>query len=406
MMERDAGVYVAWDEDFGRYDFGPGHPMHPMRLELTARLCEELGLFARDGVSVHGAGVAADQVLLSVHSADYLDAVRAADAARTADPDYRPGPELVRRYGIGTDDVPAFAGMHDASARLVQGSVLAAEAILGGEAGRAVNFGGGMHHAGRGRASGFCVYNDVAAAIARLLDGGIRRVAYIDTDAHHGDGVESIFWDDPRVLTVSLHETGRTLFPGTGFPGDIGGVGAEGSAVNVALPARCDDAGWLRAFDGVVPPLMRAFEPEVIVSQHGCDGHLDDPLTHLRLSVDAMRESALRIAGLADLHAGGRWLALGGGGYEILGVVPRVWSHLLAIASGRPIAAGEPVPESWREYAARRTGRVAPATMGDGVDPAFVPWSAGVDPHNELDRAVMATRRAVFGLHGLDPYYD
>ena len=157
---------------------------------------------------------------------------------------------------------------------------------------RAVNFGGGMHHASRDRASGFCIYNDAALAVQRLLDGGVRRVAYVDVDAHHGDGTQSIFWDDPRVLTISLHESGLTLFPGTGFANEIGGPNAQGSAVNVALPAGTGDAGWLRAFHAVVPQLIGAFEPEVIVSQHGCDSHRLDPLTHLNISVDGQREAA------------------------------------------------------------------------------------------------------------------
>ena len=238
--------------------------------------------------------------------------------------------------------------MHEASARLAGGSLLAAAAILDGTAVRAVNFGGGMHHAARERASGFCIYNDAALAIQRLLDGGVQRVVYIDIDAHHGDGTQSIFWDDPRVLTISLHETGLTLFPGTGYANEIGGPNAQGSAVNVALPAGTGDGGWLRAFHAVVPQLVGAFEPEVIVSQHGCDSHRLDPLTHLNISVDGQREAATAIGNLAARYCDNRWISTGGGGYNVVTVVPRSWSHLIAIAAGRPVPLRTPVPEDWR----------------------------------------------------------
>ena len=234
--------------------------------------------------------------------------------------------------------------MHEASARLAGGSLLAAAAILDGSAVRAVNFGGGMHHAARDRASGFCIYNDVALAIQKLLDGGVQRVAYIDVDAHHGDGTQNIFWDDPRVLTISLHETGLTLFPGTGFANEIGGPNAQGTAVNVALPAGTGDAGWLRAFHAVVPQLIGAFEPEVIVSQHGCDSHRLDPLSHLNISVDGQREAATAIAGLAARYCDNRWIATGGGGYNVITVVPRSWTHLIGDRGRPPRPAPHPGP--------------------------------------------------------------
>ena len=286
---------VVWDSAMTAYNFGHSHPMAPERMELTARLARSLGLLELGHVSVAAPLVATDEELGTVHSAEYIAAVRRV----SADPD---APDLER--GLGTEDDPAFAGMHEASARLAGGSLLAAAAILDGSAVRAVNFGGGMHHAARERASGFCIYNDAALAIQRLLDGGVQRVAYVDVDAHHGDGTQSIFWDDPRVLTISLHETGLTLFPGTGFANEIGGPNAQGSAVNVALPAGTGDAGWLRAFHAVVPQLIGAFEPEVIVSQHGCDSHRLDPLTHLNISVDGQREAAKKIC-LARFEAFG-----------------------------------------------------------------------------------------------------
>ena len=225
---------VIWDQSFTGYNFGADHPMNPLRLDLTARLCEELGLFSDEGVEVVNPAVPGDELLLTVHDADYVAAVRAASVDPAA-------ADLSR--GLGTEDDPAFVGMHEASARIAAGSVDVARAVWEGRAAHGVNFCGGLHHAMPGNASGFCIYNDAAIAIQWLLDHGAQKVAYVDVDVHHGDGVERMFWDDPRVLTISLHESGRMLFPGTGFPADTGGPGAEGTAVNVALPPGTGDAG-------------------------------------------------------------------------------------------------------------------------------------------------------------------
>lgn len=379
------------------YNFGPNHPMSPKRLDLTSGLARELGILGLPQVKVLGAHVASDDELATVHTRDYISAVRrVGDDPTLTDPG----------RGLGTEDDPVFAGMHEAGARLAGGSLRAAEALISGATPRAVNFGGGMHHAFADKASGFCIYNDTALAIQRLLDSGMSKVAYIDIDAHHGDGTERIFWDDPRVLTISLHESGISLFPGTGFSNDIGGPAALGSAVNVALPAGTSDAGWLRAFHAVVPQLVEAFGPDVIVSQHGCDSHRDDELTHLNTSVDGQREAALSIAALADKVCGGRWIATGGGGYNIVSVVPRVWSHLMAIAAGRPVPLRTAVPEKWREYVAEKYGMVAPLFMGEDADTWWRSWEVGYNPSDALDRTVMATRKMVFPLYGLDPWFD
>ncbi|HET7658782.1 MAG TPA: acetoin utilization protein AcuC [Oryzihumus sp.] len=392
---------VIWDQSFTAYDFGASHPMNPLRLDLTARLCDAFGLFSRPDVEVVNPPVPDDDLLLTVHDADYVAAVRQASAdPRSAD--------LSR--GLGTEDDPAFTGMHESSARVAAGSVDIARAVWRGETEHGVNFCGGLHHAMRGNASGFCIYNDAAIAIQWLLDHGAERVAYVDVDVHHGDGVERIFWDDPRVMTVSLHESGRMLFPGTGFPGDIGGPDAEGSAVNVALPPGTGDAAWLRAFHAVVPPLLRAFRPQVLVSQHGCDSHFLDPLAHLALSVDAQRTSYESLHRLAHSECDGRWVALGGGGYELVDVVPRAWTHLTAIAAHQPVPLDADVPEDWREHIRMEYARVAPQRMGDGVAEGGVmwwrSWEVGYDPEDPVDQAVMATRKAVFPLHGLDVWFD
>ncbi len=390
---------AIWGEDFTKYDFGVGHPMAPVRLDLTARLCRALGVF--DHVDVVDVDVDGDDVLTTVHDPEYVDAVKAI----SADPTTADG-----RWGIGTEDVPAFAGVHEASARIVAGSVEAARRVWTGEVEHGVNFTGGMHHAMPGRAAGFCIYNDIGAAIQWLLDNGAERVAYVDIDVHHGDGVEAMFYDDPRVLTISVHESGRTLFPGTGWPADTGGVGAEGTAVNVALPPGVVDGPWLRAITSVAMPLVRAFEPQVLVTQHGCDTYRDDPLAHMSISLDAQRQAAVNLHRLSHEVADGRWVALGGGGYDLTGAVPRSWAHLTAIAAHRPVPAATEVPQEWRDHCELIAGQQGPATMGDLPDkdlPIWVqPWAMGYNPHHGVDRAIMAAREAVFPLHGLDVWFD
>ncbi|MFF0382991.1 acetoin utilization protein AcuC [Streptomyces sp. NPDC004286] len=382
---------LMWDEAVTGYDFGPDHPMAPVRLELTRKLVAALGLDRE--LEIVAAKPAGESTLRLVHREDYIDAVRAA----SADPGAADG-----SYGLGTVDDPAFAGMHEVSALIAGQSVAAAEAVWRGDADHAVNFAGGLHHAMPGGASGFCVYNDAALAIARLLELGVERVAYVDVDVHHGDGVQAAFWEDPRVLTVSLHEHPRTLFPATGWPQETGAGAGEGSAVNVALPAGTGDAGWLRAFHAVVPELLAEFRPQVLVSQHGADTHFEDPLAHLAVSLDAQRAVQVACHELAHTYADGKWLALGGGGYAVVDVVPRSWTHLVAIAAGREIAPETVIPEGWRQEVYARTRQLGPQRMTDGRWPVrYAAWESGYDPADRLDQAVLATRRSAFPLRGL-----
>ncbi len=394
-------AHIVWDDYFTGYNFGEGHPMSPVRLDLTARLCRGFGLFDDSQVEVVMPDPATDEALARIHSEAYVAAVRQASkdpgAAQTS-------------FGLGTDDDPAFRGIHEVSARIAEGSRLVAEAVWTGSTSHGVNFTGGLHHAMPDRAAGFCIYNDAGLAIDWLLRHGAERVAYIDVDAHHGDGVERIFWNDPRVLTLSVHETGTVLFPGTGFPGDLGGPDAVGTAVNVALPPGVGDAKWLRAIHAVVPPLVRAFDPQVIVTQHGADSHFTDPLAHLSVSVDAQRLAAQTLHDLAHEVCGGRWIALGGGGYEVVSVVPRSWTHLVAIATHCDIAVDTDVPRAWLDDVADRYGVEAPEKMTDGTSEGgriwWPSWGSGYDPEDAADRAIMATREASFSYHGLDHWYD
>ncbi|WKE70385.1 acetoin utilization protein AcuC [Streptomyces sp. WP-1] len=384
---------LMWDEAVTGYDFGHGHPMDPVRLALTRKLIGALGVDRE--LEIVAAKPAGESTLRLVHRDDYIEAVKAA----SADP---AGADT--SYGLGTPDDPAFAGMHEVSALIAGQSVAAAEAVWRGEALHAVNFTGGLHHAMPGAASGFCVYNDAALAIARLLELGVERVAYVDVDVHHGDGVQAAFWEDPRVLTISVHEHPRTLFPQSGWPQETGAGAGEGAAVNLPLPAGTGDAGWVRAFHAVVPELLADFRPQVLVSQHGADTHFEDPLAHLAVSLDAQRAVQLACHELAHEYADGKWVALGGGGYAVVEVVPRSWTHLVAIAAGRPVTPETVIPEGWRQEVYARTRELAPQRMTDGRWPvSWAPWEGGYDPADRLDQSVLATRRSAFPLRGLLP---
>ena len=384
----DCTASAIWDERYLAYDFGE-HPLNPVRLDLTIRLARSLGVLDRLEII---APVAADeQQLLTVHDPGYLAAVRAA----SSDPSFA-------GYGLGTTDDPVFPGMYDASALISGGSAQAALQVWDGAVQHSVNIAGGLHHAMRGYASGFCVFNDVVLGIRTLLAAGARKVAYVDIDVHHGDGVQAAFYDDPRVLTISLHQDPRTLFPGTGLPTDVGRGAAEGTAVNVALPPGTDDDGWLRAFHAVVPGAVRAFAPDVLVTQCGCDTHHEDPLANLELSVDGQRLAIGELHQLAHEITGGKWVAYGGGGYGLVRCVPRTWTHLLAEATGSRVDPATAIPQAWTDDVRRRGARGdLPERMGEGRAPKPQAWQPGGE--SWLDRAIGATRRSVFPLLGLDP---
>lgn len=381
MSER---VVVPWSDDLIGYDFGPGHPLAPVRVDLTMRLARALGLFACDAVTSVGVAPASDAELATVHTPAYLAAVKEAGSTLRGD----------SRYGLGSPDNPVFAGMHAAAAAVCGATLVAARAVGEGRAQHAVNVAGGLHHAMPDSASGFCVYNDPAVAIAWFLQNGASRVAYVDIDVHHGDGVQQIFYEDPRVLTVSVHEDGRFLFPGTG---SVDETGAGHTAVNIPLPPGTGDAGWLRAFHALVPALVRAFAPEVLVSQHGCDTHRLDPLAHLNLSLDAQRAAHAALHDLAHSVCAGRWLALGGGGYELVQVVPRSWTHLLFEAAGSPIDPLTSTPAPWREEVRTLTGQLAPKTMGEEVQVAYTAWPNGADPVDSVIQVVREEALAALG---------
>ncbi len=383
---------LVFDERLTAYNFGVSHPMAPVRVELTMQLAEELGVV--EHLEVVGADPVADDDLVRVHEPAYVERVQRLSKHPT---------HSDHAIGLGTDDNPVFAGMHEASALIAGASVEAARRVWTGQNRHAINIAGGLHHAMPGSASGFCIYNDLGAAIDWLLRHGAERVAYVDIDAHHGDGVQTMFYDDPRVLTVSIHEGPQSLFPGTGWPTETGGPNAEGTSVNIPLPPGTSDAGWLRAFHAVVPQVVREFAPDVLVTQHGCDSHMDDPLTNLMLSVDGQRAAYLALRDLAHEVSDGRWVVTGGGGYAVTDVVPRTWTHLLAIVADHDLDPALETTAGWREKVRWLRGVQAPSRMTDGRSAAYRPWEEGFDPASWLDRNINAVRTASFPLLGLDP---
>jgi acetoin utilization protein AcuC len=377
-------VELIWyGDDAPMYDHGPQHPLRPARVLLTRRLIHEYGIVDGEHVVERPARDATDEELLLVHTEAYLDAVKRAGHGEAGD---------WWRYGFGPGDNPIFPHMHEAAARVAGASVVAAGAVLSGRAEHAFNPAGGLHHAMPERASGFCVYDDPALAIAWMLQRGVHRVAYVDVDVHHGDGPQAVFYRDPRVLTISLHQDGRTLFPGTGFIEDMGAGEAEGTKVNLPLPPLTGDRGWLRALEEIVPPLVGAWQPDVLLTQLGCDTHFTDPLAQFGLTTAAYREAARLLHGLAHEAAHGRWVATGGGGYQWARVVPRAWTIYFAEMAGAKIP--DLLPESWIAAAEAEAGYEVPARLSEPALP-----DTGSD--GSVNRIIEQCKATVFARHGI-----
>jgi acetoin utilization protein AcuC len=319
---------------------GPQHPLKPERLQRTHELLDEYGAFDAPNVRLVAPRLPTDDELALFHTREYIDAVRALSAGDSTLP--------AHRYGFGPGDNPVFEGMFESEGLKVGSGLMGAELVAGGECDVAFSFSGGLHHGGPDFASGFCVFNDLAVAIHWLLGRGLR-VAYVDIDVHHGDGVQAAFYASDRVLTISLHQDGRTLFPGTGFVDEVGVGAGVGYSVNVPLPPYTDDEAYLWAFHQIVPPLLERFQADVVVTQLGVDTHHRDPLAHLALTTAGHVALFEALNGLAP-----RWLAFGGGGYD-LGVVPRAWALAFGVMSGQSFP--DELPEGYR---ARYGGRWLP----------------------------------------------
>jgi acetoin utilization protein AcuC len=292
-------VAVIVSERLARYGFGDGHPFGPDRLAAFVREFEARGLERR--VRTLEPRAASDQELRAFHSAAYLDFVRRASQSGGG--------------FLDAGDTPAFRGVYEAAAQVVGATLACTEAIMRGDARRAFVPIAGLHHAARERAAGFCVFNDCGVAIEQLKLQGLKRIAYVDIDAHHGDGVFYAFEEDPAVVFADLHEDGRYLYPGTGAASETGRGAAQGMKLNVPLPPGADDEVFGRVWPHVLAHLEK-YQPEFIILQCGADSLEGDPITHLRFTPRAHGRAARELAGLADRLGHGRVLALGGGGYN------------------------------------------------------------------------------------------
>lgn len=392
-------VLLAYDPAMARYRFNDEHPMRPERFTLAVDLMEAWGLAASFGASSGRSTLrravetspepARTEDLLSAHSADYVRHIIDASAS----------PWRASGHGAGPGDTPAFPEMHGVTSLIVGGTMLAVDSVMDGRAERAFAPAGGLHHAQRDRASGFCVYNDLSVAIERATRAheGLR-VAYVDVDAHHGDGVESAFYDRADVLTLSVHESGRYLFPGTGRASDIGRGPGIGAAVNVPLPPDAGPESYALVLDEVIEPALTSFEPDLIVAQIGGDTHFGDPLTHLRQTISGFYDLVGRLLGLAGELTDGRIVMTGGGGYQPFSAVPRMWAGALALLLDSPVP--EMLPESWLATAADAAQEAghAPVTM-DGT------WAEAVPDIGEerLSTALQATGHAIESVKKSSP---
>jgi acetoin utilization protein AcuC len=355
-------------------------------------LLSALGWLDAPGVTVEEPRQATLSELLTAHTLLFVQAVQTAQGIARSE---RPAADL-RLYGLGTGDNPLFAGMHDAPALLAGASLQGMQAILDGRSIHAYSPAGGMHHAMRARAAGFCIYNDIAVAIAAAVAAG-QRVAYIDLDAHHGDGVQAIFYDDPRVLTISIHESGRFLFPGTGDPGEMGSGDGVGASLNIPLPPDAGDEAILLAYERIVRPAVRAYRPDIVVTQTGCDTHHGDPLTDLAASMALYPRLAAELHELVHEVCGGRWLIVGGGGYDPADVTPRAWTAFFGTVLGKETT-NVPLPAEWQQ-ASRDKGGHPPAHLLDDSHPPFEqpPGRAFVATLDEIEAGALATLLANFG---------
>jgi acetoin utilization deacetylase AcuC-like enzyme len=353
----DSRARLIFDPGELDYNFGTDHPLQPQRIAALMDLLETSELWhSTDEHCRLPLRSATVEELNLVHTSDYIAAVQTLGASAGVESTDDERLQLAIRYGFAEGDTPVLPRMHEVSARIAGGTLVALQAVMGvADDGRFIpederplhvfHPAGGLHHAWAERASGFCVYNDISVAIANALRASEAKILYIDFDAHHGDGVQRSFYDDPRVMTVSLHETGRYLFPGTGDVLELGNGLGRGYSVNVPLEPFTEDDSYIEGIDSLLSPLVLSFAPDVIVTQHGCDTHAWDPLTHLSLTMRGIRAQIKLAHQLAHSYCQGRWMALGGGGYDLYRVVPRAWSIVWAEMSEQTLP--RHLPDEW-----------------------------------------------------------
>jgi acetoin utilization protein AcuC len=334
-MKKNA-VFI-YSEQLLKYKFSNDHPFNQLRLKITYDLLKKMHAIEASDVILPR--LATDEELELVHDRDYIRAVKLAGQGLLPE-------ETAEQFGLGTEDTPIFPNMHEASALLVGATLTAVDAVLTGQAEHALSLGGGLHHGFRSKASGFCIYNDSSVAIKYIREKYNLRVLYIDTDAHHGDGVQWTFYDDPNVCTLSIHETGRYLFPGTGNVNERGQGCGYGYSFNIPVDAFTEDESWLEAYTTAFREIADYFRPDVIISQNGADAHYYDPLTHLTTTMKIYREIPKLAHEMAHKYCKGRWIAVGGGGYDIWRVVPRAWALIWLEMTEKSNIKG-PLPKEW-----------------------------------------------------------
>lgn len=375
-----------FSEDLLQYRFSNDHPFNQFRLILTVDLLKKLN--ALEQGQIVPPRVASEEELCLLHDSDYVKAVKTAGHGGLL-------PDIAENYGLGTEDTPIFPNMHEASSLLVGGTLTAVDQVMSGKADHALHLGGGLHHGFRGKASGFCIYNDSAVAIQYLQKKYHARVLYVDTDAHHGDGVQWSFYDNPNVCTLSIHETGRYLFPGTGSIDERGHGAGYGYSFNIPIDAFTEDDSFLFVYKNAIREVAEFFKPDVILTQNGADAHYYDPLTHLATTMKTYREIPKLAHELAHQYCGGRWIAVGGGGYEIWRVVPRAWAMIWLEMTENPAGFGE-LPREWLNFWQGQAPVPLPAKWDDPEDLfAPIPRRAEITEKNlrTLEKALYPIRK-------------
>jgi len=359
-------VGLIYTDKYQDYDFGQNHPLRPLRLKLTYSLMEKLGLLKNELLEIRTPIPATKEEILRVHSLEYVNVVEKL-SANPNDTTVSPYP-----YGLGPGDNPVFKGMYEASALVCGASMMAADMVWSdNDIAIAFNPAGGLHHALKNKASGFCIFNDIAVAIKHLQHlQKDTRIAYLDIDCHHGDGVQWIFYDDPRVLTISFHQSGKFLFPGTGNTNEMGNGLAAGGSINFPLLPGTSNKMFLKLFRYCVPRILEAFSPDILFTQLGVDMHYDDPLTQMGLSLSVYRDIAQTIKSSVRDYCQNKWIAVGGGGY-LMTVVPRAWT--LFLAKMLEVELENTLPDSWIEEVKRSVSyEETPYLLWDRNDKAEV----------------------------------
>lgn len=340
---------LVYDKELVKYDFGAFHPLRPERLPLTVELIKSLNLLNRSSSELHAPRLATPEEIMLFHTHEYVREVQEASEKGQG------------RFDLG--DTPVFKGCFEISSLVAGATLRAIDLVMNEGCEHSFSPGGGLHHAHKDRASGFCIFNDAAIGVAYLKARyAVKRIMYVDIDAHHGDGVMYGFYSDPSVLDVDFHEDGQYIFPGTGRVSEVGEGTAKGLKINVPLPPRTSDETFLYAFSGLVPKLAAKFEPEFIVLQSGADAHEDDGLAHLNLTTKAYEEVTSLIHGLAHKYCQGRLVTLGGGGYN-LSNTSRCWSIVYCVLTQSHCV--EQITESWRSYFTSLSGDLPPSTLHD-----------------------------------------